>query len=128
MKSRFLLLIVCLLFQSVLQAQAIDDKEYLIITFSRERSKFPQHAVEVASPKDSVDAQEPIMVGRYYNLQLASYLDAVRISGKLHIAGIMVEGVLIKLEGDKVIWDLFSCDNLRGLSIIQPSVAINRKE
>ena len=46
MRDRFLLLTVCLLFQSVLHAQMTDEKEYLILTFGRERNKFPQHGVE----------------------------------------------------------------------------------
>jgi len=46
MKDKLLLLIVCLLFQTVSQAQVTDEKEYLILTFSRERNKFPQHGVE----------------------------------------------------------------------------------
>lgn len=70
---------------------------------------------KIASPKSEFSTGVRIRKGKFYNLQISSYLDASKIRQKLDIGGITVSGVLINLEGENIVWDLFHCKNLNGL-------------
>lgn len=89
--------------------QRIDSVESVYIIYAKRDGK----VYKIASQKSTLNVGIPIKRRRYYDLELISHLD--EISGKLHIGGISIGGVLIKLEGKKVIWDLFYCKNLKGL-------------
>jgi hypothetical protein len=95
--------------------QRIDSIKSVYVIYIKKGDKI----FKIVSPKS--DSQKGIRIkrGKYYNLQLASHLDASKISQKLDISGISIGGVLVKLEGKKVIWDLFDCKNLDGLFLKQ---------
>jgi hypothetical protein len=57
-----------------------------------------------------------IKEGFTYALECKSLINGV--AGKRHIAGVNFNGTIIRLEGDKVVWDLFYCENLKGLCLI----------
>ncbi|MBW8684696.1 hypothetical protein [Chitinophaga rhizophila] len=91
----------------------IDSVESVYLIYAQRDGQI----MKIASVKDSLSIGETIVLGKYYKLRLSSYLDESKVAGKLHIHGIMINEVLIELEGGKVTWDLFSCINLKGLSI-----------
>lgn len=91
--------------------QRIDSIESVYVIYAEKDGK----VFKIASPKGILDVGIPIQERKYYDLELISHLDESKISGKMHIDGIKVGGILIELEGGKVIWDLFYCKNLNGL-------------
>jgi len=97
--------------------QRIDSVESVYIIYAKRDGKL----FKIASKKNNSNVGIPIRKRRYYDLELISHLDVSRISGKLHIGGISIGGVLIELEGKKVIWDLFYCKNLVGLYVTSPN-------
>ncbi|SHN46123.1 hypothetical protein [Chitinophaga sp. CF418] len=100
----------------------IDTVESIYIIYAQKGNPI----VKIASTKDSVCNCEPIVIGQYYDLDLESRLNFV--AGKLSIGGMKVNGVLIPLEGDRVIWDLFRCRNLKGLCIFPQTDVLNKKK
>lgn len=93
----------------------IDSIQSVYVIYIKKGNKI----FKVASPKTDAQIGIRIRRGKYYNLQIASHLDASQISQKLDISGINIGGVLVRLEGKKVIWDLFDCKNLDGLYLKQ---------
>jgi len=97
--------------------QRIDSIESVYVIYAKKDGK----VFKIASPKSILNVGIPIRKRKYYDLELISHLDVSRIAGKLHIGGIKINGVLIELEGGKVIWDLFYCKNLNGLYTTPPN-------
>lgn len=89
----------------------IDSVQSVYIIYAQKDNSI----IKIASSKGSAPDCSPIETGRYYDLKLQSRV--YRTASKLHIEGVMVNGVLIKLEGGNVSWDLFSCLNLKGLCV-----------
>ncbi|OMP74951.1 hypothetical protein BW716_32715 [[Flexibacter] sp. ATCC 35208] len=102
--------------------QRIDSVGSVYVIYAKKDGK----VLKIASPKSILNVGVPIQKRKYYDLELISYLDESRISGKLHIGGINVGGIFIELEGGKVIWDLFYCKNLKGLYITPPNQVTNK--
>jgi hypothetical protein len=71
---------------------------------------------KIVSEKENGGCKK-IKKGHTYDLECQSLITGV--SGKLHIAGVKFNGTLIKLEGGKVVWDLFYCENLKGLCLVK---------
>ncbi|MBC9911298.1 hypothetical protein [Chitinophaga varians] len=72
--------------------------------------------IKIVSKKENIDKCDPILTGRFYDLNITSLL--WKTAGKMHIGGIMYNHQLIKLEGGKIVRDLFTSDNLKGLCYI----------
>ena len=72
--------------------------------------------IKIASKKEQVSGCKTIIKGMSYNLEVESLLKET--AGKLHMGGVRVENHLIRLEGGKVVWDLFVTNNLKGLCYI----------
>jgi len=90
----------------------IDSVESVYIIYAQKYNSI----IKIASPKKDISGCIPIEVGQYYDLRLESRMYPT--ASKLHIGGIKVNGVLIKIEGGKVVWDLFRCLNMNGLCIM----------
>jgi hypothetical protein len=69
--------------------------------------------IKIVSKKENVNKCIVISKGNSYQLDVESLLKYS--AGKRHIGGVKYNGVLIKLEGGNVIWDLFISENLNGL-------------
>lgn len=91
----------------------IDSIESVYIIYAQKGNPI----IKIASPKANGCNCETVAIGRYYDLQLKSRRS--NRAGKAHTAGVMVGNVLVRLEGDKVIWDLFRCLNMKGLCFLQ---------
>lgn len=103
--------------------QHIDSIESVYVIYAKKDDK----VFKIASPKSGLNVGIPIQERKYYDLELISHLDVSRITGKLHIGGIKINGILIELEGGEVIWDLFHCKNLNGLFTTPPN-QVTKKE
>jgi hypothetical protein len=69
--------------------------------------------VKIVSSKEYGLKCECIVLKGKYDLKIKSLLNG--LSGKRHVGGVMFEKTMIPLEGDGVVWDLFICENMRGL-------------
>jgi len=90
---------------------SIDSIESVYIIYAQRSNPL----IKIVSPKIGQYNYDPIKVGEYYDLELCSYIPYV--ASKLHIGGVKIAGVLVRLEGDKVLWDLYNCHNMNGLCI-----------
>ncbi len=97
--------------------QRIDSIESVYVIYAEKGGK----VFKIASTKGILNVGIPIRKKKYYDLELISHLDESKINGKMHIGGILIE-----LEGGKVIWDLFYCENLNGLYITPPNQVTNK--
>lgn len=89
----------------------VDSVERVYIIYAKRRDSI----IKIVSGKEEPITCKPIVQGEYYDLEVKSLLELT--SGKRHVGGIKYNGVIIKLEGDKVVWDLFICENLKGLCL-----------
>jgi hypothetical protein len=90
----------------------IDSVKTVYIIYAQKDSSI----VKIASPKAGIFNCSSIVTGQYYDLKLQSRMS--RTASKRYSGGAVVNGILVKLEGDKVSWDLFRCLNLKGLCIM----------
>jgi hypothetical protein len=72
--------------------------------------------IKIVSKKEIMDKCQPITAGQFYDLNITSLL--WKTASKMHIGGVKYNNQLIKLEGGKIVWDLFTSDNLKGLCYI----------
>lgn len=101
----------------------IDSLQTVYIIYAKRNDSI----IKIVSKKESFNNCKPILKGLFYQLEVESLLKYS--ASKRHIGGVKYNGVLIKLEGEKVVWDLFTCDNLSGLCYLpQKSVACKKKK
>jgi hypothetical protein len=74
--------------------------------------------VKIVSMKQIDNNCKQIEIGHIYNLKIKSFFSD-NFHQKLDIKGFKVSNTIIKLEGNGVIWDLFSTENLKGLCYIE---------
>lgn len=99
----------------------IDSLQTVYIIYAKRNDSI----IKIVSRKENFNNCKPILKGLFYQLEVQSLLKYS--ASKRHIGGVKYNGVLIKLEGEKVVWDLFTCDNLSGLCYLpQKSVACKR--
>jgi hypothetical protein len=60
-----------------------------------------------------------IKVGEFYNLKIVSVFLPEESNVKMRMSGVRVEGVIIPLEEDSIVRDLFKTKNLSGLCYIK---------
>jgi hypothetical protein len=102
----------------------IDSVKTVYIIYAKRRDSI----IKIVSKKDPATYCKPIVQGEFYDLEVKSLLE--HTSSKRHIGGIKYNGMIIDLEGDKVIWDLFICENLKGLCLVPSfpdSISNNQK-
>ncbi len=121
MKPLIFILGICFLFSKTTIAQA-NEKEiskFEILNIDSVRSVYIIYAkrndstIKIVSKKESLNDCEFIMKGRFYQLTIESLLKYS--ASKRHIGGVKYNGILIKLEGGNIIWDLFTTEDLKGL-------------
>lgn len=102
-----------------------DNNEFLILNIDSIQSVYIIYArrrdstIKIVSQKEAAaDIKDYMRIqkGQSYDLKITSLLE--HTAGKRHIAGIKYGGLLIRLEGGDVIWDLFVSENLRGLCFV----------
>ncbi|OXA89972.1 hypothetical protein [Flavobacterium hercynium] len=69
--------------------------------------------IKIVSMKQINNNCKKIRIGNYYSLKIKSFFGD-NFHQKLDIKGVKVSNTVIKLEGNEVIWDLFSSQNLSG--------------
>ena len=89
----------------------IDSIETVYIIYAERRDSI----IKIVTKKGKLNDCRPIVIGRSYDLKVGTLIE--NLAGKRHVGGVKYNGIIIKLEGDKVIWDLFFCENLKGLCL-----------
>ncbi len=90
----------------------IDSVQTIYVIYAKKRDS----TFKIVSQKVNSNNCKSIIKGGFYDFKIKSLLE--NIPGKRHIGGIKYGGVLIKLEGKQIIWDLFDSENLKGLCFI----------
>ncbi len=124
MKVLFFLSALCCLFFEMTKAQSKENFEskFEILNIDSIQSVYIVYAkrndsvIKIVSKNENLNDCKPIFKGQFYELKVESFLKYS--ASKRHIGGVKYNGVLIKLEGDKVVWDLFVCEDLKGLCYI----------
>jgi hypothetical protein len=133
MKTIFCIIGACFLFSEATMSQAkekheskfeiwdIDSVQTVYLIYAKRNDSI----IKIVSKKESHSNCEPILKGKLYELKVESLLK--NTASKRHIGGVKYNGILIKLEGEKVVWDLFICDDLKGLCY-SPSMSVACKK
>jgi hypothetical protein len=87
----------------------IDSVQSVFIIYAKRNDSI----IKIVSKKEMLNDCKPIFKGQLYNLNVESLLK--HTSSKRHIGGVKYSGILVKLEGGEVIWDLFVSEDLKGL-------------
>jgi hypothetical protein len=74
---------------------------------------------KIASKKEMLCNCHSIKVGEFYNLKIVSVFLPEESNVKMRMSGVRVEGVIIPLEEDSIVRDLFKTKNLSGLCYIK---------
>jgi hypothetical protein len=95
---------------------SIDSLEKVYVIYARRRDS----TIKIVSIKDTMSACKAIIVkGGCYNLEIESLIG--NIASPLHVGGVRFGDIIIKLEGNGVIWNLFGSKSLRGLCYVPVS-------
>ena len=89
----------------------IDSVENVYIVYAEKADSL----YKIISKKSDKGYCQPMKVGRQYNLALDSYFLPEELHVKNRMTGISYEGVLINIERDGVVSDIFTTQNLNGL-------------
>ncbi|MEN9548984.1 MAG: hypothetical protein RIR12_1575 [Bacteroidota bacterium] len=81
--------------------------------------------IKIVSKKERFKNCKTILKGQFYDLKVESLLK--NTSSKRHIGGIKYNDIIVKLEGGEVIWDLFICEDFKGLCYT-PSTLVTCKK
>jgi hypothetical protein len=90
----------------------IDSIQSLYIIYAKRHDSI----IKIVSKMEKIDNCSPVIIGQAYDLKVRSLLE--NHASKRHIGGIKVNNVLVKLEGKEVTWDLFICEDLKGLCYV----------
>jgi hypothetical protein len=135
MKALFFISGLCFLLSKTAIAQKNDSAEsrFEILRIDSVQSVYVIYAkrhdstIKIVSKKESLNNCEPILKGMFYQLAVESLLKYS--ASKRHIGGVKYNGILIKLEGGNVIWDLFTSEDLKGLCYAsQATTGCKRKQ
>lgn len=74
--------------------------------------------LKIVSLKQINNNCKKIRIGNYYSLKIKSFFSD-NFHQKLDVKGFKVSNTIIKLEGNGVLWDLFSSQNLSGQCYIE---------
>jgi len=76
-------------------------------------AKLNDSIIKIVSKKERINDCKPILRGQFFDLKVESLLK--NTSSKRHIGAVKYNDTLVRLEGGEVIWDLFICENIKGL-------------
>lgn len=100
----------------------IDSIQSVFIIYAKRNDSI----IKIVSKKENLRDCKPILKGQFYDLKVESLLK--NTASKRHIGGVKYNGILVKLEGGEVIWDLFICENLKGLCYIPYTLVACKKK
>jgi hypothetical protein len=91
----------------------VDSIENVYLIYAKRKDS----VVKIVSKKEGFCDCRTIEKGKFYDLHIKS-LFPENFYQKRDVAGVKFNGMMIKLEGKGVIWDLFVSENLDGLCLV----------
>lgn len=120
-----LFVLIGLLFKNDEYQQSFNENEFTILKIDSIKHIYVVYAekndsiYKILSKKESCNDCQPIEVGCKYSLKLDSYFLPEEFHIKMRMTGVSYDGVIINIERDSIVSDLFITNNLKGICYIE---------